>query len=553
MMYCMQALLIMSAVSAGSAGVFTDDQASKVVMFVEEVMRCRQIPGLTVAVVKGDETWTRGFGQADIEHGVNVTEDTLFGIGSVTKAFTSTLLAMLIDDSNGRLTWTSKVKDVLGPDFEFVDEERTRETTLRDLFTHRTGLQTAVLALFAGSDRNFTRAKLAKRFRFLPEVQPFRDVFEYNNWPYALLGRIVEVLSGESYEATLEKRIFKPLGMNNSRVLGKTITSNATGMAKPYFFVENELILTDPSIYDLHPGEATGAIASSAEDMAKWMHFLLRQWVSQNVTLVNPLTLAEAFQAIQSIVDGAALSKPAFPVIDLKYGYGYGWYISTYRGYKQFMHTGDLVSYVSSLVLYPDLDTGIFISANGAGTMDEHTAERLISFYISDTLIDDTPWLNSSTACAFPVLSPRLNNSDVTNAEVECLDCYIGKYGNYLFGDVDVRRGSGSSLELHYGKLRGSLNTTADKSTFKLDIWDPLRFLSRPGNETFLFPVRFYGLNNGEYSKVDLGYKFTFSKGISVYDENIDTHTKPGTNGQGFKEVSFPLIVFAVICIILSK
>ncbi|XP_046544442.1 uncharacterized protein LOC124254642 isoform X2 [Haliotis rubra] len=464
----------------------------------------------------------------------------------------SSALSKENDRSKDSLTWTSKVKDVLGPDFAFVDEDRTRETTLRDLFTHRTGLQTAVLAIFAGFDRNFTSAKFAKRFRFLPEVQPFRDALEYNNWPYALLGRIVEVLSGESFTETLEKRIFKPLGMNQSRVLGKTITPNATGMAKPYFFVENKLTLTDPSIYDIHPGEAAGAIASSAEDMAKWMHFLLKQGVTEdNFMLVNPLTLAGAFQAIESVVDGLAMSKPAYPVMDLKYGYGYGWYISTYRGYKQIMHTGDLISYLSSLVLYPDLDIGIFISASGAGTMDEQTAERLISFYISDILTDDQPWLNSSTACAFPVLSPSQNNSDVTNSEVECLDCYVGKYGDYLFGDLDVRRGPGSSLELHYGRVRGSLNTTAHKSTFKLDVWDPLRFLSRPGNATFLIPVRFYGLKKGEYSKVDLGYKYTFSKGISVYDENIDTNTKTGTNGQGLKEVSHLLIVFGVICILL--
>ncbi|XP_046368649.2 penicillin-binding protein 4-like [Haliotis rufescens] len=552
MRWCMQVLLLMSAVSLGSAGVFSDDQASKVGMFVEEVMRCRQVPGLTLAVVKGDETWTRGFGQADIEQGVNVTKDTLFGIGSVTKGFTSTLLAMMLDDSNGSLTWTSKVKDVLGPDFAFVDEERTRETTLRDLLTHRTGLQSSVMPIFAGFARNYTRTEFSKRFRFLQAVQPFRDAYEYNNWGYALLGHIVEVLSGESYEATLEKRIFKPLGMNQSRVLGKTITTNATGMAKPYFDVENELILMDPSIYDLHPGEAAGAIASSAEDMAKWMHFLLRQGVTaDNVTLVNSNILAEAFQAHESIIDGEALSKPAFPVMDLKYGYGYGWFTSTYKGYKQFMHSGDLFSYTSSLVFYPELGIGFFVSVNGAGTMDARNAERMIKFYISDLLIDDQPWLNSSTACAFPVLSYTQNNSDVTNAEVECLDCYVGKYGHYLFGDLDVRRGPGSSLELHYNRLSGSLNTTLDKSTFKFDVGDPNRWLSRSGNSTFLFPIIFHGLNKGRYDKIDISYKFTFSRGISFYDKNIFTSTTTETNGQSVKEFSYLLMVFASVCVVL--
>ncbi|XP_067661439.1 uncharacterized protein [Haliotis asinina] len=557
---CMQALLLIAAVSAGSAGVFTDDQASKVGMFVEEVMRCRQIPGLTVAVVKGDETWTRGFGQADIAQGVNVNRDTLFGIGSVSKAFTTTLLAMMIDESNGSLTWTSKVKDVLGSDFEFVNEARTQETTLRDLLSHRTGLQTANLALFAGFAENFTSADLAKRFRFLPEVKPFRDVFEYNNWAYSLLGRIVEVLSGESYEATLEKRIFKPLGMNRSRVLGKTITSNASEMAQPYFDVENELIITDPSIYDIHPSEAAGSIASSAEDMAKWMHFLLRQGVTEdNVTLVSSKTLAELFKPHESIPGDPALSKPKYPVMDLLYAYGYAWFISAYKGYRQFKHTGGFHSYITYLKLYPDMNFGIFSSANGPGTANEGIAQNIISFYISDILLGDQPWLNSSTACTFPspwgkVPPSTQNNSDVTNTDVECPKCYVGKYGQHLFGDVDVRKGPGSSLELQYGRVRGSLNTTDQKATFKLDLWDPYRFLARPGNETVLVKVNFHGLNKGRYSYVDLilPHKMTFTRGRRFYDKNIFTQTKHEANGQNVKELSILSLVFVSLYSVCS-
>ncbi|XP_067661437.1 uncharacterized protein [Haliotis asinina] len=558
MMYCMQALLIMSAVSVGSAVVFTDDQASKVVMFVEEVMRCRQIPGLTVAVVKGDETWTRGFGEADIEQGENVTTDTLFGIGSVTKAFTSTLLAMMIDESNGSVTWTSKVKDVLGLDFAFVDEERTRETTLRDLLIHRTGLQVEIFPTFAGYSPNFTTTELAKRFRFLPEVHPFRDVYDYNNWPYALIGRIVEVLSGKPYEVTLEKRIFKPLGMNHSRVLGKTISTNDTGMAKPYYDVENKLVLTDPSIYNIHPQEAAGAIASSSEDMAKWMQFLLRMGVTQdNVTLVKSTTFAEVFRSHMGVPGGPILSKPKYPVMDLEYGYGYGWSLSAYKGYNVIMHTGSIHSYITYLKLYPDLDIGMFVSENGPGTLEGGIAENIIISYISDMLMGDQPWLNSSTACTFPMpwdnWPPNIqNNSDVTNTDVECLDCYIGKYGQYLFGDVDVKKGPGASLELYYGRLRGSLNTTDKKDTFKLDLWEPFRFYARPGNSTVLVEVVFRGLNKGKYSYIDLifPHNLTFTRGISIYDKDIFTSTKPVTNGKSVKVLGNPSSVFALLCLV---
>ncbi|XP_046575951.1 penicillin-binding protein 4-like [Haliotis rubra] len=560
MMWSMQALLLMSAVSVGSAGIFTDDQVRKVETFVEEVMKCRQIPGQTVAVVQEDETWVRGFGLADIEQGVNVTKETLFGIGSLTKAFTTTLLAMMMDESNGSLTWTTKVKDVLGPDFAFVDEERTEETTLRDLLTHRAGLHPAGLAISAGFAPNFTTSDLAKRFRFLPEVHPFRDVYEYNNWAYALIGRIVEVLSGEPYEVTLEKRIFKPLGMNRSRVLGKTISANATGMAKPYYNVEDVLILSDPSIYDIHPGVAAGAIASSAEDMAKWMHFLLRQGVTEdNVTLVKYTTLVEVFKFHEYMPYGALTSKPQYPVMNLEYGYGYAWYLSVYKEYNVSMHTGALNAYTSYIKLYRDLDVGIFVSESGPGTSNGEFAENLISFYISDILIGDEPWLNVSTACSYPKpwgswLSKLQNNSDVTNTDVDCLDCYVGKYGQYLFGDVDVRRGPGSSLDLQYGRLRGSLNTTDKKATFKLDLWHPFRFMSRPGNATILVEVLFRGLSNGKYSFIDLGlpHKMTFTRGTSFHDENIFTVINPEISATSVKELSNLLLVFASLCAVFS-
>ncbi len=155
------------------------------------------------------------------------------------------------------------------------------------------------------------------------------------------------------------------------------------------------------------------------------------------------------------------------------------------------MHGGGINSYITFLKLFPDLDFGIFSSANGPGTMDEAIAENVISFFITDILMGDQPWLNSSTACTFPspwdkMPSDTQNNSDVTNTDVECLECYVGIYGQHLLGDVDVREGPGSSLELFYGLVRGSLNTTDHKTTFKLDLWDPYRFLARPGNETVL-------------------------------------------------------------------
>ncbi|XP_041357398.1 uncharacterized protein LOC121374361, partial [Gigantopelta aegis] len=138
-----------------SASVFSRSEETKIASLMKDVLACRKVTGLTVGVVKNGEVWTRGFGKADIELDIDAdAATTRFGIGSLTKAFTTTLLAMQLEESQRRYTWDSKVSDILGKDFKFIDEERTRETTLKDILTHRTGLNIAVIDLYTSWFRN---------------------------------------------------------------------------------------------------------------------------------------------------------------------------------------------------------------------------------------------------------------------------------------------------------------------------------------------------------------------------------------------------------------
>ncbi|XP_052212187.1 uncharacterized protein LOC127831244 [Dreissena polymorpha] len=111
---------------------------------------------MTLSVVKGDDVWARGFGSAGISAGIPVDNSTLFAIGSVTKSFTMVLLGIL--PSEKKLDWTAKVMDILGSEYGFVDDYRTRESTLKDPLSHRTGL---IWAFLAGIS-NVTREQLCK-------------------------------------------------------------------------------------------------------------------------------------------------------------------------------------------------------------------------------------------------------------------------------------------------------------------------------------------------------------------------------------------------------
>ncbi|WAR28065.1 GIGA6-like protein, partial [Mya arenaria] len=356
-----------------------------------------------------NDKWTQGFGTADLKSGRPVDEDTLFNIGSVTKSFTMALLAILLEenkyDSNA---WTAKLSDILGTEYGFIDDHRTRETTLRDLLSHRTGLASPDNGFMAGFPPSISRADLCKRMRYLPEQIPFRDSFIYNNYMYMLLGHVAEKLGGDTWENLVTSRIFVPLGMKSTKILKKTSDVLSSEMAHPYIYKDNSL----------HPVEPAGAILSSAEDMVRYLQFVLN---NVNTTtgdkLIDPKLFGEAF-------------------------------------------------------------SGIFISTNGGMLEDyQYTSLTTTMYYLADLLLDKEPWLNSSTACSFP--EPWKDETDSRLTEISAflpdISEYTGIYGNEFQPEfiLTVNGSSQTQLNFESGRLGGNLYSTQDKDRFLMEITYP--------------------------------------------------------------------------------
>ena len=161
-------------------------------------------------MVGSDVVLAKGFGERDVANEKAVTADTLFAIGSSTKAFTTLALATLVDE--GRLDWDGRVVDYM-PSFRLSDADRTMAMTPRDLVTHRSGLPRHDLVWY-GSD--LSRAELVERLRYLDANQDLRQGFQYQNMMYMTAGRLGEVITAKTWEEMVRERIFEPLGMNNS-------------------------------------------------------------------------------------------------------------------------------------------------------------------------------------------------------------------------------------------------------------------------------------------------------------------------------------------------
>ncbi|XP_052784695.1 penicillin-binding protein 4-like isoform X2 [Mya arenaria] len=497
--------------------VFVGETEQDVVKVIQATLECRHVPGMTVGIFKENDTWTRGFGTADLKSGRPVDEDTLFNIGSVTKSFTMALLAIMLKEN--KLQWTAKISDILGSEYGFIDDYRTRETTLRDLLSHRTGLASPDIGFMAGFPSSISREDLCK------------DSFIYNNYMYMLLGHVAEKLGGDTWENLVSSRIFIPLGMKSTKILKKTSDVLSSDMAHPYIYKDDMFENSTLDIYELHPAEPAGAILSSAEDMVRYFQFVLNNGnTTTGDQLTDPKLFSEAFSAAIPVNrEKVTVSKPTFPISDVQVGYGSAWFESSYDGYRAVWHSGALWSYITLVWLFPETNIGIFISTNG-GMFKDYQSKSLTTtmYFLADILLDKEPWLNSSTACSFPLPWKEVNETDPRLTEIPAflpdISEYAGIYGNEFQPDFILTVSGSSQTQLNFesGIIGGNLYSTQDKERFLMEITYPWEFyvpLTDHNNVTTKTNVTFVREVGTVTSMIlNFGTNITYTKDVSILD-----------------------------------
>ncbi len=224
-----------------------------------------KVPGLALAVVKdGEMVFARGFGKRDLTGGEAVTPQTIFAIGSSSKAFTAASLAMLVDE--GKLNWDRPVREYI-PFFKLYDTVASERITPRDLLIHNSGLPRHDLAWYRSSR---SRKELVEGLRYLEPSKDFRSTWQYQNMMYATAGYLVECVSGLSWEDFVQQRIFAPLGMSNSYVNDTSAREHTTNYSLPYREKDGE-IQQIPFYSHWQALGPAGSIHSNVEDLCKWL------------------------------------------------------------------------------------------------------------------------------------------------------------------------------------------------------------------------------------------------------------------------------------------
>ncbi|RKO88019.1 beta-lactamase/transpeptidase-like protein [Blyttiomyces helicus] len=435
---------------------------------IEALRREWGVRGVSVAVVRRNEVlMARGFGERN-EKGEPVTADTLFGIGSCTKAFTSLLVGQLVEQ--GKLSWTTPVT-TLHP-ASFKDPIAASEATLIDILSHQTGLarHDALYGFWNTTDDWLSRV------RHLEPFASFRSTYQYNNFMYLLAGDIVRNVTGKaSWAEALRAGILAPLNMTNTIGTHQEMPGSpdharsfdAKGNLMPYE-------MDGP----LGPSSSEGAISTSANDVTQWLRALLGRGTLSGTQLVNDATFEQLTRPHKTI-EGPRTK-------DLGYSsYALGWGVVTYRGHHSVTHTGGLLGFTTYLRIFPDDDLAyIVMSSTGLGgvgelpgILSEVIAERLLFPEIPQTSKrsdaareEQRKGEERARRAEEERKSSRLNGTSPSHP----LNDYEGTYTHPAYGRIKITRPTATSPNLHARVLNSGSKIAFDLVHWHLDVFAPV-------------------------------------------------------------------------------
>jgi len=372
---------------------------------IEAQMAATGVPGVAVGLLHRGEKLTACAGVTNIHHPLPVDADTLFQIGSITKTMTAIVAMRLVEQ--GKLALDEPIRTYL-PTFALQDEEVAARATLRHLFTHLGGW---VGDYFEETGRGEDAlARYVANMAQLPQQAPLGKLWSYNNAGFSLAGRLIEVVTGQSYETVMQELLFEPLGMSNAFffasdlmthrfVVGHTVVDDKAGLcsstvASPWALARST-----------HPA---GGVTASINDMLTYAQFCLSN--GQSATgerLLQPQSV-NTMQSIQAEAGSMAGHV------------GISWLLSNIDGRRTVGHSGATNGQIAQLLLIPEREFALVILTN-ANRGREVT--RDLSEWILANLLD----LHQA--------KPEIQPTTATTREA-----YVGYYSAQL-SDVEIQPG----------------------------------------------------------------------------------------------------------------
>ncbi len=340
-------------------GAAADSSFAEIESFVQDEMAAQRIPGLALGIVEGDRiAYVRGFGRAD-DSGIEVTPETPFIIGSVSKSFTALAVMQLVEAN--RINLDAPVQRYV-PWFRVADERASAEITVRHLLNHTSGLSTKTGRSFQG-DGDTSATALEQAVRKLDSAAltaPVGSKYQYSTINYSVLGLIVQTVSGQSYENYVEKRILDPLQMKNSYTSEAAAQPHGLATGHNYWFGR-------PRAADLPYNRGlvpAGYLIASAEDMTHYMISQLNSGRYDGTAVLSSAGIEE-------------LHRPAVLTPEEDTSYGMGWFVGPRNDIPAIHHQGETFNFHSNVVLTPQSKRGVIVLMNAEDSLDLFVSGRM--------------------------------------------------------------------------------------------------------------------------------------------------------------------------------
>jgi CubicO group peptidase (beta-lactamase class C family) len=425
--------------------------SDKIDSTVAAAMRAFRVPGVAVGIVKdGKLVFAKGYGVRELGKPGPIDADTLFQIGSNTKAFTAAALAILVDE--GRIRWDDKVTDYL-PEFRLYDPYVTREFTIRDLLTHHSGLGLGAGDLMFFPPTDMTRAEIIHNLRYLKPASSFRSKYDYDNLLYMVAGQIIPQVTGKSWEEFVTEKIIGPLQMAPCAASYGRI-NDRSNMAAPHVVTNGELKAV--AVLNMDTIGPAGTINCSIRGMAEWLKTQLAEGKAPSGQQLFSAERGNEMWTLDTPI-------PVSPILSAMYGahfsgYGLGWFLIDTHGYKRVYHEGGVLGTVTWVSMIPELHLGVIVFTNQQNDAAiEAIGGQILDAYLG---VPSRDWV----AIAKGIMDARDNAAsavETTAAEITAtagapplpLDSYVGTYNDPWRGDALVRK-EGNRLVLRISRTK---------------------------------------------------------------------------------------------------
>ncbi|MNK25816.1 Beta-lactamase [compost metagenome] len=400
---------------------------------LEKVLADQQVAGFSVAVVYKDKVLlSKGFGYRDVENKKPVTPNTLFAIGSSTKAFTSSIIGQL--EKEGKLKLNDPATQHL-PQLKFKYDYLNTGVTIRDMMCHRTGFSRFDYSWYIFNTAN--RDSLIERIRYMEPTAKLREKWQYNNWMFLAQGMIAEKITEKTWEQNIRERFFTPLNMTRSNTDILQVEKDADA-SLPYT-VNSKLEIKKLAYYNINGMGPAGSINSCSNDMANWVSTWIMGGKFKGQEILPSSYLREASSS-QMAVSGGQPKKHS----DIQFmNYGLGWFLESYRGHYLVEHGGNIDGFSANVAFYPSDSIGIVVLVN----QNASSVPEIVRNTISDKLFGLTPIPWNADAkkdqdemqSALKKMENKPDTIQVKNTQPSHpLKDYAGYYSNAAYGDFTV-------------------------------------------------------------------------------------------------------------------